>query len=518
MVVRFVIVSMFVFVAISSCRHLPGDTGQQSQVRSGGDASSDVHARIRQRLQSGPELNRLAAAVKIMHDTKIPGTNTSWWTELAATHLNSCPHGNWFFLPWHRAYLVAFEKVAAQLLNDPTFALPYWDWSKDIKLPAAFRDMQSPLYLPPPAGMFPIPAGICRLITEIVIPSKTSSEVVDRILALTDFDAFGSGRAADLRSDPEIYRPGAFEGGPHGAVHSFIGSTSCPMGGMDSALDPIFWIHHANIDRIWEQWVRLVGPIVSLPGPPPPSEFAWTSDYWLDHDLGEFPAMAADGSKTIAHFKVRDVINLGDSSVGTDYFYDTHLSQPSTIAVQPAMQVAKTTLELFARKIDRHFEAGLGRIVLNLSVTQDGNTAAAEAFLDAVRAHKTTGKLKSLRLIANGVRVTQQSSLLLIGSFGNSLPYLRASEVTPHSPFFLSFFDPFGFAGHNHRSPNGAVNEGTSGFVFDLLPLLTAQVNSGFNLKGFDGELVFAIYGDKLTEAIALKATENLAVKVEFGI
>ena len=33
------------------------------------------------------------------------------WTNQANIHLNSCPHGNWYFLPWHRAYLMSLEAI-----------------------------------------------------------------------------------------------------------------------------------------------------------------------------------------------------------------------------------------------------------------------------------------------------------------------------------------------------------------------------------------------------------------------
>ena len=55
-------------------------------------------------------------------------------------HTNFCPHGNWYFLPWHRAYLAAFEAICADVLDDPSFALPYWDWTEDRILPPAVAE------------------------------------------------------------------------------------------------------------------------------------------------------------------------------------------------------------------------------------------------------------------------------------------------------------------------------------------------------------------------------------------
>src|SRR5207237_349537 len=45
----------------------------------------------------------------------------------------------------------------------------------------------------------------------------------------------------------------------HGAVHVWVGGE---MGRIDwAAYDPIFWAHHANIDRLWARWQLTHSPI-----------------------------------------------------------------------------------------------------------------------------------------------------------------------------------------------------------------------------------------------------------------
>src|SRR4051794_37897578 len=39
-----------------------------------------------------------------------------------------CQHASWWFLPWHRMYLLQFERIIRSLTNEPGFALPYWDY------------------------------------------------------------------------------------------------------------------------------------------------------------------------------------------------------------------------------------------------------------------------------------------------------------------------------------------------------------------------------------------------------
>src|SRR4029079_14347484 len=67
------------------------------------------------------------------------------WTSQANTHLNFCPHGNWFFLPWHRAYLMSLEAIIRKLAGEASFALPYWNWSCNRAIPAPFWEAGSVL-------------------------------------------------------------------------------------------------------------------------------------------------------------------------------------------------------------------------------------------------------------------------------------------------------------------------------------------------------------------------------------
>ncbi len=41
------------------------------------------------------------------------------------------------------------------------------------------------------------------------------------------------------------------EGAIHAGVHNAVGGD---MADKSSPTDPLFWLHHANIDRIWAKW------------------------------------------------------------------------------------------------------------------------------------------------------------------------------------------------------------------------------------------------------------------------
>ena len=70
------------------------------------------------------------------------------WTKLASIHQDCCPHGNWFFLPWHRMYLYYFERILRKASGSPALMLPYWDWTTNRAMPAPFTDSTpgNPLY------------------------------------------------------------------------------------------------------------------------------------------------------------------------------------------------------------------------------------------------------------------------------------------------------------------------------------------------------------------------------------
>ncbi|PQM35760.1 polyphenol oxidase I chloroplastic-like [Prunus yedoensis var. nudiflora] len=59
-------------------------------------------------------------------------------------------HSSWLFYPFHRWYLYFHERILADLIDDPTFALPFWNWDapEGMYMPAIFEDdhLLNPLY------------------------------------------------------------------------------------------------------------------------------------------------------------------------------------------------------------------------------------------------------------------------------------------------------------------------------------------------------------------------------------
>jgi tyrosinase len=204
------------------------------------------------------------------------------------TFWKQCQHGSWYFLPWHRGYLIAFEAniraAVAQLPGAPTdWALPYWNYFKPGQdaLPPAFASPDwpdgkgdNPLYVPQRYG--PDNNG------KVYVPTD---QVNLDALGDPDFIGPGSGGSQGFggvvtgfsHGDSKSVH-GGVETQPHDMVHGLVGGSNrrsrLPglMSDPDTAgLDPIFWLHHANIDRLWEVWRQM-----------PASQGNPTAPHWLE--------------------------------------------------------------------------------------------------------------------------------------------------------------------------------------------------------------------------------------------
>ena len=63
-------------------------------------------------------------------------------------HWSSCRHFSWFFLAWHRVYLFYFERMIQFHLQDDTWSLPYWDYTKRIPGDDSCRILPEPFRTP----------------------------------------------------------------------------------------------------------------------------------------------------------------------------------------------------------------------------------------------------------------------------------------------------------------------------------------------------------------------------------
>ncbi len=168
-----------------------------------------------------------------------PGSDRRNWTRQAEIHQNFCPHGNWYFLPWHRAYLFYFESIIRELSGYQEFALPYWNWTCQPRIPGPFFNI--PALVDNTRGRGP---------NDVVPTTMTGQSLMQGILDIPDFETFGSRASTALRGGSGGGY-GELEGTPHNLIHGWVGGN---MVTFMSPLDPVFWCHHNMIERCWWDW------------------------------------------------------------------------------------------------------------------------------------------------------------------------------------------------------------------------------------------------------------------------
>lgn len=205
-----------------------------------------------------PALRAYAEVVRRMK--ALPSSDSRNWLNFAEIHNNFCPHGNWYFLPWHRAYLMALESVGRNLLGNANFALPYWDWTQNGQMPPQFFDRSSALYNA--TRTLKPGQSLCNLLSGPDCEGIYGPSMVREVIRSRPFQNFGS-TIPNGQNDTNVKWQRAkgskdrLEYGPHDNTHGLIGGE---MGSVPtSARDPIFYLHHANIDRFWSAWSECGG-------------------------------------------------------------------------------------------------------------------------------------------------------------------------------------------------------------------------------------------------------------------
>eukprot|EP01064_Diplonema_japonicum_P022795 TRINITY_DN32_c0_g1_i15.p1 TRINITY_DN32_c0_g1~~TRINITY_DN32_c0_g1_i15.p1 ORF type:complete len:554 (+),score=170.35 TRINITY_DN32_c0_g1_i15:134-1795(+) len=192
------------------------------------------------------EREHFIEAVRTLHSE-----NTTDYHDLSQLHRNNgrYAHGTSAFLPWHRWFLVGYENALRSLPGFECMTVPYWDWERDDaeeRFSTTFR-----------AKTFGTRSGVGgwpdNCVTEGVAAGWTASDgdCLSRNWGGAGFTG-AMEISAIITSNAAFrnFRP-ALEGNPHAAPHIYV---SGHMGSYLSPDDPLFFVHHANVDRIWALW------------------------------------------------------------------------------------------------------------------------------------------------------------------------------------------------------------------------------------------------------------------------
>ena len=130
------------------------------------------------------------------------------------------------FLPWHRVYLLRLEEAMQAV--DPLCFIPYWGWTTQRRVPPWLSDFRPTVNVP---GQ-----GNISVTRNVGAPPAlpTGSDVGD-VLSETTY--------TDFTTQLEFV---------HNDVHGWVGGTMSLI--TTAPADPLFWLHHAQVDRLWSQW------------------------------------------------------------------------------------------------------------------------------------------------------------------------------------------------------------------------------------------------------------------------
>lgn len=203
-----------------------------------------VHVRRRLSSWTAQDYDSYSTAIQVMKAR--PVTDPTSWLFQANIHgvpggpagnpaWAKCPHGTEHFLSWHRMYLYWWERIVRKASGDPDFSIGYWRYEgadpASLAIPQPFRE--------PATGNPLFETRSAAINSGASLPAS----VVDASNALDE---------TTLLAPPSPGFSSGIESSPHNNVHVQVSGL---MGSVATAArDPIFWTHHANIDRYWKRW------------------------------------------------------------------------------------------------------------------------------------------------------------------------------------------------------------------------------------------------------------------------
>ncbi len=444
------------------------------------------------------------------------------WVAQAEIHRKHCGadpmipniHRTSLFLPWHRAYLFFFEEICRQLLMEDNivdyddFALPYWDWTNSPQMPDAFGTTVWDADL----NSFKTPPGW----------SKDPNFTGERGIKPRGY-ILGDVRVAHILNANSIYQiigedsmgpiNAPIETGPHGIIHNEIGGN---MKEPDfAALDPIFWLHHANIDRLWSEWMGRHPGITPSPNCEPEGcgigcKYPTVITKWLKKTVREFYDVSGTSTsqqvlnlldtfnlkylgycyadcKPIAWSDCPQIqtLYLPDYSIKSKVLGETvRVNEPKKVEVRERVDLTSENL-----KILKNLDAAVIEIIQNQR-TSDSSSTSPSLFL-SLEVEKPENPAISVRVF---IHASSDKSDLSIES--------------PSYVATFSFFESTNGA-HHHDSDNMNMNLESRGFIFDITNTII-ELSKLNNSKPFTLEDATISIFPKLLNDESSDETENI--------
>jgi len=177
--------------------------------------------------------------------------------------IHRCPA----FLPWHRRFIWDLERELQRVSGNPNLGLPYWNWPhggagasmwgndllggdgaaiNQVVTSGPFRQGQWTIVNSSGVPAGPLTRALGR---DFRAPTLPTQGEINSVLAVTPYDGFPWNTNSDpsFRNELEGFR------GPnlHNRGHVWVSGSMLPM---TSPNDPVFFMHHCMVDKVWHEW------------------------------------------------------------------------------------------------------------------------------------------------------------------------------------------------------------------------------------------------------------------------
>lgn len=357
------------------------------------------------------------------------GTPQAAWKQAALECWGTCTHASPYFTTWHRWYVYFFESICRRMSKDPNFMLPYWNYASDqgasLQLPPKFQ------FLPPPGqptnALFfddrglgfgnPQGAGPQNVAMNDggympYFQTEYQSALGAKVIFPSDVNFFAP-------PDPGYFKlgfTGRLECVPHDNVHDNVGGW---MGNVPSAAgDPIFFVHHCQVDRLYASWEAETGVSYNWGNSATqPSEQAWKNR----------TASFVDSDGKLVKVKLGDAINTQD--LGYEYDDLAKVSPQKAVAAVAPTPEAETSRLILAAMQTNSFSVKSG----GSSVTLQPEQPTAP---NAIRPNATP-----YTLILKGIKLLRRPPAPL--SVFLNLPHGTAPDLK--GPYYVGTLNFFNF-------------------------------------------------------------------------
>ncbi len=353
------------------------------------------------------------------------GSPQAAWKDAAMKCWATCTHYSPYFTTWHRWYLYHFERICREMSKDSSFMLPYWNYASNIgaslQLPDKFMDPHARLIFDDRGLGFANPQGTGPQNVAMNNGGYMPYPLINYGPCLTAKVMFPSDTSFAAPSPPpnntayyNMGLTGRLECVPHDMVHDSVGGW---MGNIPSAAgDPVFFVHHCQIDRLYASWEALPGVSYNWGNSATqPSEKTWK----------DRTAHFVDEKGKLVQVKLGDAIDT--QALG--YKYDNLTAPPpESVAVASTPVAARASAVILAAMRSNNVSVGSGGSTTTLA--PEPGTAANAAPSNA-----------PITLILGGLKLIRRPPAPL--SVFLNLPKGTAPEL--NSPYYVGTLNLFNF-------------------------------------------------------------------------